>query len=138
VIRRLPDWPEKLAAYIADNRAARFAWGVNDCALFAAGAVLAMTGQWLPLQRWTSAKSAARAQRAAGGLAVAVDAVLPRLAGPAFAQRGDVVLAQADDGRRLRQWLCVVDAGCWWAPGFEGLRRGDMKFAVAAWGVGHA
>lgn len=41
---RLPDWPERLAAYIEQRRHVPFAWGDNDCASFAAGAVAAMTG----------------------------------------------------------------------------------------------
>lgn len=42
--RRLPDWRPRLVAYLEGVRARPFAYGSHDCALFAAGAVEAMTG----------------------------------------------------------------------------------------------
>jgi hypothetical protein len=41
---RYPDWQTRLAAYLAEVRDVPFAYGFNDCALFVAGAVKAMTG----------------------------------------------------------------------------------------------
>lgn len=41
---RLPDWRARLAAYVASVAHMRFAPGRMDCALFAAGAVEAVTG----------------------------------------------------------------------------------------------
>lgn len=41
---RLPDWRARLTEYLADARNEPFAPGRHDCALFAAGAVAAMTG----------------------------------------------------------------------------------------------
>lgn len=41
---RVEDWPERLAAFIEQRRKMPFAWGSNDCALFAADAVCAITG----------------------------------------------------------------------------------------------
>ena len=41
---RTPYWRSALAAYIAETMRKPFAWGLHDCALFAAGAVEAMTG----------------------------------------------------------------------------------------------
>ena len=41
---RLPDWKQHLTLYLADVARRPFAPGVHDCALFAAGAVQAMTG----------------------------------------------------------------------------------------------
>jgi hypothetical protein len=43
---RLPDWRTRLDVYLSDVASAReaFAFGAHDCALFAAGAVEAMTG----------------------------------------------------------------------------------------------
>lgn len=139
-LHRLPDWPERLAAYLAQQRPRQFAWGVNDCAGFAAGAVLAITGrQVLPVQ-WASMADAARQLRALGGLQAAVDKVLPRLPSPALAQRGDVVLVSVPvrDGRPRRQWLAVVDGLVYWGPGAIGLQSGPMQAAVCAWGVGRA
>ena len=41
---RLPDWEQRLHDYLAANEGAVFSWGRLDCALFSAGAVLAITG----------------------------------------------------------------------------------------------
>ena len=41
---RLRDWAPRLLAYIQRSRSRSFAYGHLDCALFAAGAVEAMTG----------------------------------------------------------------------------------------------
>ena len=41
---RLPDWYDRLSAYLRETRALPFAPGRHDCALFFAGAVNAMTG----------------------------------------------------------------------------------------------
>lgn len=41
---RRSTWEADLSAYIASVRDAEFQWGVLDCGLFFAGAVLAMTG----------------------------------------------------------------------------------------------
>ena len=41
---RLPDWRPRLSAYLAATGARAFRPGSHDCALFAAGAVEAMTG----------------------------------------------------------------------------------------------
>ncbi|WP_309086380.1 DUF6950 family protein [Chelativorans sp.] len=43
-IRRLPDWRGRLFAYVEEVARKPFTWGHHDCALFAAGAVEAMTG----------------------------------------------------------------------------------------------
>lgn len=41
---RCEDWHARLAAYVFDAGRTPFAYGSHDCALFAAGAVEAMTG----------------------------------------------------------------------------------------------
>ena len=41
---RLDDWHARLAAYVYEAGRTPFAYGAHDCALFAAGAVAAMTG----------------------------------------------------------------------------------------------
>lgn len=42
---RKTTWEEELSDYIASKRDEPFDYGVNDCAMFAAGAVEAMTGE---------------------------------------------------------------------------------------------
>ncbi len=44
MISRQPDWRPRLVAYLATVSAKPFAYGSQDCALFVAGAVEAMTG----------------------------------------------------------------------------------------------
>lgn len=136
-IKRLPDWPARLAAYLEQQRAARFDWGSADCVRFAAGAAHAITGCHLLPVQWSSRGEAAAALRALGGLAAAVGTVLPALARPLQARRGDVVLVQAPGPVGRRQWLAVADAERWWALTRDGMRCGSMALAVRAWEVGH-
>lgn len=138
-LQRLPDWPERLAAYLAAMRPHRFAWGTHDCVQFAAGAIAATTGRQVLRWQWASMADAARLLRQLGPLPVAVGSVLPALATPALAQRGDVVLVQAPvhAGRAVRQWLAVADGPQWWVPSITGLASGPMALAAKAWGVGH-
>jgi hypothetical protein len=138
-LRRLPDWPERLAGYLSAMRPHRFAWGTHDCVRFAAGAVHAVTGQQPTALQWDSPAAAARLLRRVGTLAQAVGQVLPELPAPTLAQRGDVVLVQmpVHGGRAQRQWLAVADGPQWWVPSVTGLASGPMDLAHRAWGVGH-
>lgn len=43
-VKRLPDWRNRLDAYLDEKTREPFEYGTNDCALFVAGAVNAMTG----------------------------------------------------------------------------------------------
>lgn len=128
---RLPNWPALLDAYIERHRGTPFAYGQHDCALFAAGAVQAITGNRPPMPVWHNARQAMRALFAAGSLRDAVDAVLPALPGPAHAQRGDVMLVPMVHG----PCLAVCAGHLWAAPGASGLAFGPVGDAVAAWGV---
>lgn len=145
-LQRVPDWPERLARYLASMRPHRYVLGGNDCVSFAAGAVQATTGRHVLWALWRDAESAAQVLRQHGGLARAVATVLPELPSPALAQRADVVLVQASAqpaghsssrARVRRQWLAVADGAIWWAPSATGLTSGPMHQAVRAWGVGH-
>lgn len=139
-LQRLPDWPERLVAYLHQHRQVAFEWGPADCVRFAAGAVQATTGREVLPCQWADKASAVRLLRQHGGLPAAVGEVLPALASPAWAQRGDVALVQASarPGGLRRRWLAVVDGHLWQAPGASGLCAGPMAMAVMAWGVGHA
>ena len=99
---RLPDWQPRLVAYLARVSAAPFAFGQHDCALFAAGAVEAMTGTD-PAARWrgkyaTAAQGLARLRRV--GIADATDlcaqlfADVPVL----MAAPGDLAVIDTPDG----------------------------------------
>ena len=138
-LQRLPDWPERLAAYLQAAMPVQFAWGAHDCGHFADGAVHAVTGRRVLPAAWADRAEAARMLRRMGGLVPTVGLALPMLATAAMAQRGDVVLVQAPtpDGRAQRRWLAVADGARWWAPQRDGLCAGAMAQAVLAWGVGH-
>lgn len=41
---RLSNWPSALSVFVESRRRAPFEWGVNDCAIFTADAVMAITG----------------------------------------------------------------------------------------------
>jgi hypothetical protein len=103
---RREDWPERLLAFVEERRATPFGWGVNDCALFAADAALAMTGHDFaaPFRgRYRTAAGARRALRANGAASLEdfVTQALGAPVAPALARRGDVVLFDAIDGPAL-------------------------------------
>lgn len=93
---RIDDWEQALADYLAGKREAVFAWGTCDCAMFAAGAVLAMT-ETDPAEeirgRYKSQAGAGRAIKRAGfadlGEWVSSKfAEVPKV----YAQRGDILM----------------------------------------------
>lgn len=117
-LQRHPDWPERLAAAIDARRDVPFAWGANDCCLFAADIVLAITGVDLAADlRGMRRAAAARYARQAGGVRALAASRLPEVA-PALAGRGDVVCAVVGD----REYLGVrITGSAWCAPGAHGL-----------------
>lgn len=128
---RLPDWPERLAEFFESRRKAAFSWGQNDCCLFAADAVLAVTGEDPAKGRrtYSTERGAARVIAKAGGMR---DLVPYQDKPVGFAQRGDVVLAEQDG----RQTLGVVAGnGMYAAPGAEGIVFRPMSEAIAAFEI---
>jgi hypothetical protein len=105
-MRRYPDWPERLAAFIETRRAEPFAWGSNDCGLFAADAVRAIYGIDLAHDLRGAYHSEEGAKQAVGG---ALEPYAERICAafgfeeirPLFAQRGDVVLWRTEQGPTL-------------------------------------
>lgn len=105
--RKRPDWRDRLERTIADATEAPFVWGTNDCALFAARCVEAMTGHDLgaPLRgTYESPAGALRALRRYGydGVGPFAHALLgPARAVPEDAETGDVVLVELEAGPAL-------------------------------------
>lgn len=93
---RVRDWRARLGRYLARAAHEPFAWGESDCALFAAGAVEAMTGVD-PAADWrghyTTERGAWRVLRRRGfeSLADAVAAAMPGIA-PGEAREGDIAV----------------------------------------------
>ncbi|WP_193753035.1 DUF6950 family protein [Sphingomonas endophytica] len=136
MIERLPDWEQRLHDYVASLEGSSFRWGELDCALFAAGAVLAQTGVDLAAAyrgRYTTARGSVRALRrlGAGTLEATIAAALPAVA-PAFARRGDVVMSDGIAGVCLGPraiFVGEVDG----TPGWVTVERASW---VNAWSVG--
>lgn len=133
---RHPDWPARLAAYVDAARDRPFLWGTHDCALFAAGAVAALTGQDPATGlagTYADAAGAARILKALGAADVEHLATL-RLGPPvppALAQRGDVVSVATPHGHALG--VCLGGAAA--VPGVAGLEFVALPLWPLAWRV---
>lgn len=132
---RLPDWRARLGVHLTETAADGFRYGSNDCALFAAGAVRAMTGHD-PAAAWrgtyTSLEGGLKRLRKAG-FEDHVDHVAKLLVEvpPAFAQVGDIALVETPEGLALGIFTGETIA-CLRLTGLGHLPR---KAAVKAWTV---
>lgn len=105
-ITRLPDWRPRLDAWIAAAQGQVFVYGVQDCALFAAGAVEAMTGIDLAAEWRGRYASEAEGRALVGGDHVALArSLLPARPSVLDATIGDVAIVEAPRGR---QALAIV------------------------------
>ena len=132
---RHPDWKMRLDALVYERMNRPFSWGAQDCALWAADCVLAITGQDLAadLRAHRTAREALRTIRRHGGLFGIASAALGPAAGVHQAQEGDVLLVGV--GKRtalgvLLQRSMVV------GPGATGLCAVARRDALCAWRVG--
>lgn len=131
---KLTDWHDRLIALIEQRKRAPFEWGVNDCCLWAADAVLAQTGRD-PAQdlrgTYTTARGARAALRLAGGLEGAGDRCgqpVERL----FAQTGDVGIVSRT-GERMCAGVCT--GGMWLTLSERGIAPIAFDAVVRAWRV---
>lgn len=136
---RREDWPERLAAIIAQARDVPFVWGRHDCVHWAISVAEELTGQPFGprLPDYDDAASALRALRSMGhdGLFEAVEAALGAPIPPARAQRGDLGMVPTHyDNWPLALGVCL---GLHVAVvGEQGLEYLPVGKAVAAWRVG--
>ena len=133
---RLPDWQLRLEAFAREQASMPFTWGVNDCGLFAANCVRALTGaDPAPWMRGAYATSmgAARVIAQGGGLhAIACEACgapIPVLR----AAVGDVVLIEQP---MAGPTLAICNGATAMGPGPDGLVQLPMALATSAWKVG--
>lgn len=142
MMKRFGDWPALLDAFVASRLKLPFAWGWNDCCLFACDAVLAMTGEDLAESfrgKYFNARDAKRMLQQAG--AETVGELADRIAAdfglrcvpPQFAQRGDVVLLHRELGESLG--IVSLDGVDIWAPADEGLARIAFGAGQRAWRI---
>lgn len=104
-ICRYHDWRSRLSAYLYEIAHKPFVWGEHDCALFAAGAVQAMTGQDFAANyrgRYKTFRGGLRHLRKAGfadhaAFAVSLFEEVP----PASAHVGDVAAVEIEGGIAL-------------------------------------
>lgn len=133
---RLEDWPERLAELVAARRDTPFRWGEHDCCLFAADAVLAITGED-PAASFRGYASEAEAERLLGaaGLEGTVATALADFGAgachPGFAQRGDLALVVLGNQPTLTVVVGDQIAG----PGPDGLVFLPLGRALRAWSI---
>jgi hypothetical protein len=132
-MNRTSIWEHALADYLAGQREAIFKWGSNDCALFTAGAVAAMTGTD-PLGsvrgKWRSQAGAGRAIRQAGFASIEdwVSSLFDPVE-PVFVQRGDIVMIDGALG------ICIGKDAVFLAEEAPGLNRRPIAHCARAWRV---
>lgn len=137
-IERFEDWPARLMAAIDAASKKPFQWGENDCMLFGADIVLAMTGHdYMAAYRgkYLTSGGAMRMLRFYGYASIyeAVSAGLGEPLGSVFfAQRGDVVL-YGDKEWKHGMGICMGEDIA--AMAKDGLTYLPMPMAAVAWRI---
>lgn len=124
-----------MAAFTRAHMRTPYAWGRHDCALFAAGAVEAMTGVDFAADyrgKYDDEDGARRVLTTIGCEDVGdlASRYLPEIM-PAEARRGDVVMIEGQRG----PFLAVVDGRTAVGPSARGLTHTPVEMASRAWGV---
>jgi hypothetical protein len=128
-------WRQRLGVLIQDRMTNPFAWGSQDCCLWAADCVLAVSGvdYAAPFRgRYGTAAGALDMLREAGGIEALADQVGPRIP-VMMAAFGDIGLVRLED----RQLLAVCAGEVWLAPAAAGLAARPLPEASIAWRVSH-
>jgi len=129
---RIPTWENALSNYVAEKRHEPFEYGVNDCCLFAAGAVLQITGEDpMPEFRgkYDSLKGSLTVIKeiGAGTLEATLDGKFPEVA-IGHAQRGDLAFFDGSVG--------VVMGGFAYFASDDGLEKIPRAMWDKCWSVG--
>lgn len=130
---KAPDWRLRLQTLIDQRMLMPFAWGLHDCCLWAADAVLAQTGvDPAAAERGTyaDAAGAARLVRDLGGLEAIAGRAGPAIP-PLMATLGDIGLVTLED----REALAVCAGQVWLAPGSSAMAAIPLQKANRAWRV---
>lgn len=133
---RPADWPEKLADFIQSRSSTPFEWGTNDCALFAADCVKALTEIDLAADlrgTYSTAREAFDLIQDRGGIeAIATAALGEPMTFKFQMQRGDVALVNING----RESLVVCVGSELIGPAVEsGVVFVPITEAVKAWEV---
>ena len=135
---------QELHAYLVAHNQDTFSWGTNDCCLFAANAIQAMTGVDIASDfrdKYTTELGAMKAIKdVSGGSSVEDAAVycatkhgLVEWSAPLLAQRGDLVLVQ--DADRLIAGVVHLNGKHVISIGEQGLKRLPLTSVTRAWKV---
>jgi hypothetical protein len=129
---RRDNWPNLLAQFIEQRREQPFAWGSNDCCIFAADWVQLCTGvdyakAWRG--RYSSGLGAVRVLDEAGGVEALVDLLGLQRVAPQLAGRGDIVAQEAGHGITLG--ICLGATTVYVAK--SGLIFGSLQSVESAW-----
>jgi hypothetical protein len=127
-------WQVDFERFTNERMTMPFAWGTNDCAIFAADCVLALTGVdvALPdLRTHTTDLQAARLLKTHGGVAGIATAALGAPVPVLMAQVGDVVLIDGGAG----DTLAICNGSTCMAPGPLGLVSFGMDSALLCWRI---
>lgn len=133
---RVPGWELRFAQLVRERWGMRFEWGVNDCCLWAADCVLAITGVDLMADlrgRYDSEFGSWRVLLENGGLEAMCDARLGAPTEPGLAQVGDVAMLYYEG----RQLLAVCGGGHYVVVSPDGLAAIPRATAaiIKVWGV---
>jgi len=138
MMTRPEDWPERLAAFVEARRATPFAWGTQDCMMFAADAVLVLRDVDIMTQYrgayQTEAEGDALLDRDGGMeaiLATAAQAAGLAERAPKLARRGDLVLVE--HGNLLMAGIVIGTAVA--VTGSDGLAFVPTRMITRAWAV---
>lgn len=144
-LKRQKHWATRAYhSFLMERAKTPFAWGVHDCALFAADGVLAVTGTDIAADfrgKYSDQAGAfALIKQLTGGTTVADAAAycahragLTEWPKPLFAQRGDLVVFQAPTGEMVAGLVHL--SGCIVAVGEKGLYRFPISKVLRAWKV---
>ena len=129
---RLRNWQSRLAGLVSIRMVSPFAWGTQDCALFAADSVQACTGIDPAADVRGTYNTAAQAQQvlqANGGLVGLAIARLGPVVAAALAQPGDIGLANLCHTHTLA--VCVGPH--FYAPATHGLAVLQVSQVLRVW-----
>ncbi|GAA0493780.1 DUF6950 family protein [Pigmentiphaga daeguensis] len=132
-MKRYDDWVTRFNAFIKGRYGVPFSWGSQDCCVFAADGVLAITGHDFAqaYRGYSTAEEAAELLVDVGGCQALATRCLGEPIRWSLARRGDVVLHVVDG----RESLGLCAGGVFVAPGPEGLVQFPMDRALMAWSV---
>ncbi|MDG4650122.1 hypothetical protein P6F26_16865 [Roseibacterium sp. SDUM158017] len=131
---RLPDWPERLDAAVADARRNSFAWGSHDCATWACDTAAAITGTNSHAEAWrgrySTAAGSVRVMRKLGwrDLGELGDSLFGGRIPVLMAGRGDLALVDGALGVVAGQSVAVLAE--------DGVLMMPLRDADAAWRIG--